>query len=113
MFMYMYTHQPGGAPSTRAGRRASERPTPDARRTTFHVDCEIPNMSNKSSVDLLIANIYNDTYASYSSAEFHSARPTESGRYSTRCSQSACFGMLRKTSWNFLDPYVFHESMVS
>ena len=30
---------------------------------TFHGHCEIPNMYNKSSVDLLIADIYNDTYA--------------------------------------------------
>ena len=30
---------------------------------TFHGDCEIPNMYNKSSVDLLIADIYSDTYA--------------------------------------------------
>ena len=30
---------------------------------TFHGDCEIPNMYNKSFVDFLIADIYNDTYA--------------------------------------------------
>ena len=30
---------------------------------TFHGDCQIPNMYNKTSVDLLIADIYNDTYA--------------------------------------------------
>ena len=30
---------------------------------TFHGDCEIPNMYNKSFVDLLIADIYNDIYA--------------------------------------------------
>ena len=30
---------------------------------TFHGDCEIPNMYNKSSVYLLIADIYSDTYA--------------------------------------------------
>ena len=30
---------------------------------TFHGDCEIPNMYNKSSVDLLTADIYSDTYA--------------------------------------------------
>ena len=30
---------------------------------TFHGDCEIPNMYNKSSVYLLIANICSDTYA--------------------------------------------------
>ena len=29
----------------------------------FHCDCEIPNMYIKPSVNLLIANIYNDTYA--------------------------------------------------
>ena len=30
---------------------------------TFHGDCQIPNMYNKTSVDILIANIYNDAYA--------------------------------------------------
>ena len=30
---------------------------------TCHGDCEIPNMYNKTSVDLLIADIYSDTYA--------------------------------------------------
>ena len=30
---------------------------------TSHGDCEIPNMYNKSSVDFLIVDIYNDTYA--------------------------------------------------
>ena len=30
---------------------------------TFHGDCQIPNMYNKTYVDLLIADIYNDTYA--------------------------------------------------
>ena len=29
---------------------------------TFHGDCQIPNMHNKTSVDILIADIYNDTY---------------------------------------------------
>ena len=29
---------------------------------TFHGDCHIPNMYNKTSVDILIADIYNDTY---------------------------------------------------
>ena len=29
---------------------------------TCHGDCQIPNMYNKTSVDILIANIYNDTY---------------------------------------------------
>ena len=29
---------------------------------TFHCDCQIPNMYNKTSVDILIADIYNDTY---------------------------------------------------
>ena len=29
---------------------------------TFHGDCQIPNMYNKTSVDILIADIYNDTY---------------------------------------------------
>ena len=29
---------------------------------TFHGYCQIPNMYNKTSVDFLIANIYNDTY---------------------------------------------------
>ena len=29
---------------------------------TFHSDCQIPNMYNKTSVDILIADIYNDTY---------------------------------------------------
>ena len=28
----------------------------------FHGDCQIPNMYNKTSVDILIADIYNDTY---------------------------------------------------
>ena len=27
-----------------------------------HGDCQIPNMYNKTSVDLLVADIYNDTY---------------------------------------------------
>ena len=30
---------------------------------TFYGDCQIPNMYNNTSVDLLIADIYNDTYA--------------------------------------------------
>ena len=30
---------------------------------TFHGDCQIPNMYNKTFVDILIADIYNDTYA--------------------------------------------------
>ena len=30
---------------------------------TFHGDCQIPNMYNKTYVDILIVNIYNDTYA--------------------------------------------------
>ena len=30
---------------------------------TVHGDCEIPNMYNKSSADLLIADMYSDTYA--------------------------------------------------
>ena len=29
---------------------------------TFHDDCEIPNMYNKTYVDILIADIYNDIY---------------------------------------------------
>ena len=29
---------------------------------TFHGDCQIPNMYNKTSVDILTADIYNDTY---------------------------------------------------
>ena len=29
---------------------------------TCHGDCQIPNMYNKTSVDILIADIYNDTY---------------------------------------------------
>ena len=29
---------------------------------TFHGDCQIPNMYNKTSVDTSIANIYDDTY---------------------------------------------------
>ena len=29
---------------------------------TCHGDCQIPNMYHKTSVDILIANIYNDTY---------------------------------------------------
>ena len=29
---------------------------------TCHGDCQIPNMYNKTSVDILIANTYNDTY---------------------------------------------------
>ena len=29
---------------------------------TFHGDCQIPNMYNKTSVDILVAEIYNDTY---------------------------------------------------
>ena len=29
---------------------------------TFHGDCQIPNMYNKTFVDILIADIYNDTY---------------------------------------------------
>ena len=29
---------------------------------TFHGDCEIPNMCNKTHVDILIADIYNDIY---------------------------------------------------
>ena len=29
---------------------------------TFHGDCQIPNMYNKTAVDILIAGIYNDTY---------------------------------------------------
>ena len=29
---------------------------------TFHGDCQIPNMYNKTSVDILVAYIYNDTY---------------------------------------------------
>ena len=29
---------------------------------TFHGDCQIPNMYNKTPVDILIADIYNDTY---------------------------------------------------
>ena len=29
---------------------------------TFHDDCQIPNMYTKTSVDILIVNIYNDTY---------------------------------------------------
>ena len=30
---------------------------------TFHGDCQIPNMYTKPYVDILIADIYNDTYA--------------------------------------------------
>ena len=29
---------------------------------TFHGDCQIPNMYNKASVDIFVADIYNDTY---------------------------------------------------
>ena len=29
---------------------------------TFHGDCQIPNMYNKTYVDILTADIYNDTY---------------------------------------------------
>ena len=29
---------------------------------TFHGDCQIPNMYNKTYVDIIIADIYNDTY---------------------------------------------------
>ena len=29
---------------------------------TFHGDCQIPNIYNKAAVDILIADIYNDTY---------------------------------------------------
>ena len=29
---------------------------------TFHGDCQVPNMYNKISVGILIADIYNDTY---------------------------------------------------
>ena len=29
---------------------------------TFHGDCQIPNMYNKTYVDILVADIYNDTY---------------------------------------------------
>ena len=29
---------------------------------TFHGDCEIPNMYNRTSVDILIADVYNDIY---------------------------------------------------
>ena len=29
---------------------------------TFHGDCQIPNMYNKTSVDILIADIHNDVY---------------------------------------------------
>ena len=29
---------------------------------TFHGGCQIPNMYNKTSVDILIADIYNDIY---------------------------------------------------
>ena len=29
---------------------------------TYHGDCEIPNMYNKASVDILIADTYNDIY---------------------------------------------------
>ena len=29
---------------------------------TFHGDCQIPNMYNKTYVDILIADTYNDTY---------------------------------------------------
>ena len=35
---------------------------PSAKACTFHGDCEIPNMYSKASVDLLIADIYNDMY---------------------------------------------------
>ena len=30
---------------------------------TFHGDCQVPNMYNKTTVDILVADIYNDTYA--------------------------------------------------
>ena len=39
---------------------------------TFHGDCQIPNMYNKTSVDILIADIYNDTY-------------TKTDRFNTKC----------------------------
>ena len=29
---------------------------------TFHGDCQIPNMYNKTSIDIVIADSYNDTY---------------------------------------------------
>ena len=29
---------------------------------TFHCDCQSPNMYNKAFVDILIADIYNDTF---------------------------------------------------
>ena len=29
---------------------------------TFHGDCQIPNMYHKTFVDILVADIYNDTY---------------------------------------------------
>ena len=35
---------------------------PSTKLCTFHGDCQIPNMYNKTFVDILIAGIYNDTY---------------------------------------------------
>ena len=35
---------------------------PSTKICTFHGDCQIPNMYNKTFVDILIADIYSDTY---------------------------------------------------
>ena len=35
----------------------------------FHCDCQIPNMYNKTSVDILIADMYNDTYTKQKSIQ--------------------------------------------
>ena len=35
---------------------------PSTKACTFHGDCEIPNMYNKTYVNILIANIHNDIY---------------------------------------------------
>ena len=35
---------------------------PSTKLCTFHCGCKIPNMYNKTSVDTLIADVYNDTY---------------------------------------------------
>ena len=35
---------------------------PSTKVCTFHGDCQIPNMYDKASVDILIADVYNDTY---------------------------------------------------
>ena len=35
---------------------------PSTKLCTFYGDCQIPNMYNKTSVDILVADIYNDAY---------------------------------------------------